>query len=51
MAIRITLDVFSGRPNPSVVLEGRAESALVERLGRPRLVRAARPAAPASRLG
>ena len=51
MAIRITLDVFSGRPNPSVVLAGRAERALVERLGRPRLVRGARPAAPTSRLG
>ena len=52
MALRITLDVFSGRPNPSVVLEGRAERALLERLGRPRLVRPARGAAAAPpRLG
>ncbi|MFN8599757.1 MAG: hypothetical protein U0842_04760 [Candidatus Binatia bacterium] len=34
MALRITIDVFSGRPNPSVVVTGRAERALLERIGR-----------------
>ena len=53
MALRITIDVFSGRPNPSVVVTGRAERALLEGIGRPRVVRDARAAArlPGARLG
>jgi hypothetical protein len=49
MALRVTIDVFSGLPNPSVVLTGRAERALLERLGRPRLARGGARAAPATR--
>lgn len=37
MALRITIDVFSGRPNPSVVVTGGAERTPLEQLGRPRL--------------
>jgi hypothetical protein len=32
MKLRITVDVFSGRPNPTVILEGRAAAEAVERL-------------------
>jgi len=43
MGIRLTMDVFSGRPNPAVELDGRAASQLIERLA-PR--RAAEPGDP-----
>jgi hypothetical protein len=33
MAIRITVDVFSGRPNPVVTLDGREAQDVLERLG------------------
>jgi hypothetical protein len=33
MALRITIDVFSGRPNPVVRVEGPEEEELIERLG------------------
>ncbi len=36
MAIRLTLDVFSGRENPSVVVKGPQSAELVERLRSPR---------------
>jgi len=32
MALRVTVDVFSGRPNPVVVLEGQEEQAVLARL-------------------
>lgn len=52
MALRITIDVFSGRPNPSIIVAGRVESALLERLGRLRSSRGARAVArEPSRLG
>lgn len=33
MALRLTLDIFSGRPNPVVVIDGPEEKELLERLG------------------
>lgn len=35
MTIRVTVDVFSGRPNPVIVLEGADEHELLSRLGPP----------------
>lgn len=50
MTLRVTVDVFSGRPNPVLVLEGREERELLARL-RPGRSKAAAPAAPQSFLG
>ena len=50
MALRVTVDVFSGRPNPVVVLDGLDEDAVLARLGRAATV-ADRPSAPESFLG
>src|SRR5262245_58198726 len=36
MASRITFDLFSGRPNPSVIVDGAEEADLLERLTRAR---------------
>src|SRR5258705_6362408 len=33
MALRITIDIFSGRPNPVVTVSGLEERELLERLG------------------
>jgi hypothetical protein len=33
MATRITVDVFSGRPNPVITLDGREAQDVLERLG------------------
>src|SRR6202011_2758131 len=32
MGLRITIDIFSGRPNPVIELEGREAKAVLERL-------------------
>src|SRR5688572_12339896 len=36
MALRVTIDVFSGRPNPVVIITGREEKELLERLAAPK---------------
>jgi hypothetical protein len=41
MALRITVDIFSGRPNPSVIVSGAEEEELLERLSEPRRGRGA----------
>ncbi len=53
MALRITIDLFSGRPNPSVVVTGMEEREIRERLGtaataggRARTTKPARPSPP-----
>jgi hypothetical protein len=51
MALRITFDVFSGRPNPTVVVEGAEEQEVVARLAPARRRGAAAPPAPESILG
>jgi hypothetical protein len=54
MALRITIDLFSGRPNPSVVVTGMDERELLDRLGTfdRRSARAPRAAAaPSAKLG
>ena len=33
MALRLTLDIFSGRPNPVVVIDGPEEKELLQRIG------------------
>jgi hypothetical protein len=50
MALKVTVDVFSGRPNPVVVLEGREEQEVLARL-RPSKGKAAVKARPQSILG
>jgi hypothetical protein len=53
MPLRLTLDVFSGRPNPTVVIAGAEERELLDRIrSSPAARRAARaPAVPLSLLG
>ena len=54
MALRITIDLFSGRPNPSVVVTGMDEREVLDRLGTfdRRSARASRAAAaPSAKLG
>ena len=51
MATKITLNIFSGRPNPSWVLSGKEEKKLIERLASLQAVtdrRPIQPPAPAS---
>jgi hypothetical protein len=36
MALRLTIDIFSGRPNPTVVITGLEERELLDRLASPR---------------
>src|SRR5712692_8450757 len=50
MALKVTVDVFSGRPNPVLVLEGREEREVLARL-RPGRGQAAVPAPLQSFLG
>ncbi len=50
MALTVTVDVFSGRPNPALVLEGREERETLARL-RPGRERSALETAPQSFLG
>jgi hypothetical protein len=50
MALRVNVDVFSGRPNPVLVLEGSDEQEVLARL-RPGPRRGRRPAPPESFLG
>jgi len=50
MSLKVTVDVFSGRPNPVVVLEGREEQEVLARL-RPGKGKAPVPALPQSFLG
>jgi hypothetical protein len=50
MALTVTVDVFSGRPNPTLVLEGREEREILARL-RPGRARSPLAAAPQSFLG
>ncbi|MDQ6774260.1 MAG: hypothetical protein M3024_14970 [Candidatus Dormibacteraeota bacterium] len=50
MALRVTVDVFSGRPNPALVLQGTDEADLLARL-RPGEPAAEPPRAPESFLG
>jgi hypothetical protein len=51
MALRITFDVFSGRPNPTVVVDGLEERELLERLRPARAKRAQARELPQSVLG
>jgi hypothetical protein len=57
MTLRITIDIFSGRPNPVVIVRGREERELLERLGPPRQTRVGKarprkaPQLPGSTLG
>lgn len=52
MALQITIDVFSGRPNPVVVLDGREADEALARLQPARRLRAGEPGPPpASMLG
>jgi hypothetical protein len=52
MALRLTLDLFSGRPNPSFILDGLEARELIGRLTRSRRrARSAAPRPPAGTLG
>jgi hypothetical protein len=52
MPLRLTLDIFSGRPNPTVVVSGLEEQELLRRLQPSRTTRRGRvPVAPPSLLG
>src|SRR5690349_19266557 len=43
MSVRVTFDVFSGRPNPTVVFEGGDSASLLDRL-KPAMTSAGKPA-------
>jgi hypothetical protein len=49
MGLRISVDVFSGRPNPTVELDDREAAQLLERLAPVRRTTPARPGATWSR--